>query len=232
LGCSVCPQAFEWSRLTPLASTLTWAGAVAPHAEQIAKTLAVHAGIAPPPSALTGQSRRSGCLPTDRVRTFQAPTPPAVRTCQDCGTPLPTNGKRCRLCHQSANAERVRTQQADETARRRVAGAHPSERPTVRARIADTKRAQWAARRAASSGSGFTGTPSEFRRLILPRLATIAPRDLARETGLSRGYCARIRDGKRVPHVRHWAALQLVGLQAETPKTLGSSETDKTGSGH
>jgi hypothetical protein len=59
---------------------------------------------------------------------------------------------------------------------------------------------------------GFTGHPSEFRRLIQPKLAGRRPSDLARATGLSPGYCAQVRDGQRVPHLRHWAAFQLVGL--------------------
>ena len=54
--------------------------------------------------------------------------------------------------------------------------------------------------------------PSELRRLILPRSAGVRPVELAQATGLSRGYCAQIRDGKRVRHVRHWAAFQLAGL--------------------
>jgi hypothetical protein len=193
-------------------TTLTWAGEVAPHAEWIASTLAVYAGVAPPPTPLTGQSRRSARRPTDRVRKFQGTAPPTVRTCHDCGAPLLAKTKRCRSCHQSANARRLRTQQADEMGQRRAAGEHPSQRPTVRARIADAQRAQWAARQAASAG-GFTGTPSEFRRLILPQLAGISPRDLSVATGLSRGYCAQVRDGRRVPHVRHWGAFQLVGLR-------------------
>jgi hypothetical protein len=96
--------------------------------------------------------------------------------------------------------------------RRRVeTGEHPSARADVRARIATAQRAHWEARHN-DSRAGYTGHPSEFRRLILPRLAEATPAALARATGLSRGYCAQIRDGKRVPHVRHWAAFQLAGL--------------------
>jgi hypothetical protein len=166
---------------------------------------------------LTGQTRRSRRPGGARVRAFQSPTPPAVRTCRDCGAPISTNRKRCGSCHQAANAQRLRAQQRDETARRRATSAHPSQRPEVRARIAEGQRAQWAARRGGHSAGGFTGTPSEFRRLILPRLANVLPQDMARDTGLSRGYCAMVRAGKRVPHVRHWAALQLVGLMNEAP---------------
>jgi hypothetical protein len=82
----------------------------------------------------------------------------------------------------------------------------------VRERTARSQRAQWQARAAAEPVGGYTGTAAEFRRLILPRIASAKPTDLARATGLSSGYCAQIRDGRRVPHPRHWAALQLVGL--------------------
>jgi CRISPR-associated endonuclease Cas1 len=196
-------------------TTLTWAGDVAPHAEQVAQRLASHAGIAPPPTTLTNQSRRAERPPTDHVRAFKPVPAPTVRTCQDCGAPLPTHTRRCQSCHQAANTQRLRAQQATETDRRREALDHPSQRPEVRARIAEAQRAQWAARHDSGSPGGFTGTPSEFRRLIRPRLVGLTSGELARETGLSRGYCAQVRDGKRIPHLRHWAALQLAGLQAE-----------------
>jgi hypothetical protein len=63
------------------------------------------------------------------------------------------------------------------------------------------------------TASGFTGRPGEFQRLVLPRLAGLSPSAMAAATGLSAGYCASIRDGKRVPDVRHWAGFQLAGLQ-------------------
>jgi len=106
----------------------------------------------------------------------------------------------------------MRGQQADHVGHRRATGEHPSARRDVRDRIAESQRAQWNARNETPAGSGFTGRPSEFRRLILPRLADVETSALVQATGLSAGYCARIRDGGRVPHIRHWAALQLAGL--------------------
>jgi hypothetical protein len=106
----------------------------------------------------------------------------------------------------------MRSQQAVEVAHRRSTGDHPSARQEVRDRIAAAQRAQWNARKASPAGDGFTGRPSEFRRLILPRLAGIETGALVQATGLSAGYCAQIRDGRCVPHLRHWAAFQLAGL--------------------
>jgi hypothetical protein len=160
-------------RLTPrLASdladtTLTWAGIVAPHAEKVAQLLAIRARLPPPPTLLTGETRRLARPAVHNTRPFRPPQPAATRTCQDCGVSIST-GKRCRACHQAANNERLRRQQSAEATRRRHTVDHPSQRPEVRARIAEAQRAQWAARREADTGGGFTGTPSEFRRLIPP----------------------------------------------------------------
>jgi hypothetical protein len=94
-----------------------------------------------------------------------------------------------------------------------VLGAHGS-RSDIRDRIAATQRAHWRARSEAEDAGGFGASPSAFNRLILPKLQGVAPAILATATGLSPGYCALIRAGKRIPHPRHWAALQLAGLQA------------------
>jgi CRISPR-associated endonuclease Cas1 len=198
-----------------LADTLpTWRRHVAPHAEMIASLLAADARLPRPATLLTGETRRAARPVDDKTR--QPHTRPAVATvgaCDDCGSTIPAGQKRCPSCHQTANDERMRGQQANTVAHRRSTGDHPSARPEVRGRIAESQRAQWKARKASLAGGGFTGRPSEFRRLILPRLAGIKASALAEATGLSPGYCAQIRDGKGVPHVRHWADLQLVGLQ-------------------
>jgi CRISPR-associated protein Cas1 len=192
----------------------TWAEHLGPRAEMMARELSDHAGIARPPTLLTGAARRQARPASDHTRSSTS-AKPIIRTskCAECGATIPRGQKRCRRCHTTANAERLRVQQANEAARRRAYGQHPSQEPAVRERIARRQRDQWQARRSNQPASGFTGKPSEFRRLILPRLSGLAPRELARETGLSPGYCAQVRDGRRVPHVRHWAAFQLAGLK-------------------
>ena len=71
-------------------------------------------------------------------------------------------------------------------------------------------------KREASLAGGFTERPSEFQRLSLPCLRGATPAELAQATELSRGYCAQIRAGRRVPNVRHWAVFQLAGLMSES----------------
>ena len=43
---------------------------------------------------------------------------------------------------------------------------------------------------------------------VLPRRAGAGPLTSPAHGALT-GYCAQIRDGERVPHVRHWAAFHL-----------------------
>jgi hypothetical protein len=196
-------------------STSTWAGEVSPHAELVARLLAADSGLPSPPTLLTGDTRRAARPTSSRTRPRQVPKPaPPAHVCRDCGREISGGHRRCANCHAASNAARLREHQAASILVRRTTGKHPSARADVRARIAAAQRAHWEARRP-ESGAGYTGHPSEFRRLILPHLAGATPTDLAHLTGLSRGYCAQIRDGKRVPHVRHWAVLQLAGLQSE-----------------
>lgn len=46
-----------------------------------------------------------------------------------------------------------------------------------------------------------------FQREVLPRIQNVPLRELARRTGLSVAYCARIRRGEEVPHRRWWRLL-------------------------
>lgn len=199
-----------------LASTApTWAARVAPHVEAVAQLLAKHAGLPSPPTLLTGQRRRSARHPsTDRLRAPVAPRPAlAPHRCVDCGTELTSNRRRCVGCHRLANDQRLVAVGRAEASRRRTAESHPSARGEVRGRIGESQRRRWAERREAGAQSGFGTSPSAFTRLVLPRIQGVSSSQLAEATGLSPGYCALVRGGKRIPHARHWAALQLSGLQ-------------------
>ena len=189
-----------------------WTQTVAPHAEHVASMLAHQAGLGDIPTKLTQRKRRAG-RDAHGSHSRQKPIRPARLTsaCQDCGLPLAGAGrKRCPDCHANANRQRMVAYQAEEGTRRKLTSDHPTTRPDVRERIATRQRDHWQARSDTGETSGYTGHPSQFRRLILPKLANTRPSDLARATGLSPGYCAQIRDGTRTPHPRHWAAFQLV----------------------
>ena len=122
------------------ATSPAWAGEVAPHAEAVARRLANDAGIAAPPTTLTGEARRLARPAGSRTKPHTALRPVApARTCHDCGTTVRIDRKRCPACHAAANAERLRAQQADEVARRQNTGQHPSQQPAVRERIGQTR---------------------------------------------------------------------------------------------
>jgi hypothetical protein len=50
--------------------------------------------------------------------------------------------------------------------------------------------------------------PETFRTDVVPGLHDVRNSELVAVTGLSEHYCSLIRLGKRVPHARHWMALQ------------------------
>jgi hypothetical protein len=55
--------------------------------------------------------------------------------------------------------------------------------------------------------------PPVFREEILPSLAGVSVYRLARETGLSPAYCARVKRGAEVPHPRWWEQMREVGAR-------------------
>lgn len=54
---------------------------------------------------------------------------------------------------------------------------------------------------------GATPDPSTFRKTILPRIQGVPLVELMAATGLTHSACSRMRNGKSVPHPRHWDAL-------------------------
>ncbi len=187
----------------------TWAAHIARHAELVADQLARASRLRRPATALTGSARRAAQPARFRTTGTSIKAPKVSNAvCADCGHTIRSGNSRCDNCHTETNEARLREMAATEAARRRETGDRPQHRDDVRAKLAEAQREQWQARKRYGEASGWTGHPSEFRRLILPGLASARPSDLALATGLSAGYCAQIRDGKRVPHVRHWAALR------------------------
>ena len=49
--------------------------------------------------------------------------------------------------------------------------------------------------------------PETFRTDVLARIQSVSLGELARRTGLSVAYCARIKRGEEVPHLRRWSLL-------------------------
>jgi hypothetical protein len=197
----------------------TWRESVAPHVEEAARIIAVHAGIPEPPTLVANSRRRAARNTISRANPTPRLHPP--RVCTDCGASVSGNRKRCLDCRTAQNEVRLTEHAKVEAARRTETNDHPSHRADVRASIAATQRRHAQTREAVPTG--FSGHPSEFERLIRRRLQGVSISYLARETGLSATYLRDVQAGRRVPSVRWWPALQLAALRA------GEASADASG---
>jgi hypothetical protein len=189
----------------------TWARAVAPVAEWVARTLwqmtpkPQHQNF--PATRLT-QSRR-------RETRSGSPLPPAVppprtpRLCRTCGVPLKEGATNCASCNREVAREQMR-----KLAR---AGRQLAHSPDAEARRAKTQRRQAAALRAWNpSEQPDWLTEKAYREKIQPRLAGITVPAISSALGISEPYARAIRAGQRCPHPRHWQTLaQLAGVSSD-----------------
>lgn len=68
--------------------------------------------------------------------------------------------------------------------------------------------------------------PADFTRLVLPVIQDVPVRRLAAATGLSVSYCAMIRRGLHIPHVRWWGVLATAG--SDGPLIITTAESQPT----
>jgi CRISPR associated protein Cas1 len=193
-----------------LAETLAvWARLLAPIAELIAATLADAAGgVGSLPTPLT-QSNRSAGRQRQRKRTARQPKTEAklpVTTCASCGVTLADASRR--VCNTCLPERRSTAGTIGRRASKDAAG-YPE--------VASDRNA-----RRAAALCWEADAPSEARdrraldQQIRVGLRNVSVELIARATGLSASYCARIRNGPVTPHPRHWAGLRaLVDMGAE-----------------
>jgi hypothetical protein len=188
----------------------SWARAVAPIAEMVARTLSsaikkqIRSGL--PPTRLTQDQRREarGMSPEFSTQTSLKP----MRICRSCGVALHRGHTHCAACAVPVSKERF-----VEVARQGRVASHSREAETSRA---ETQRLHTAAIHA--------WQPSElpewlneaaYRTKIQPALAGITVPAIATALGVSEPYATDIRAGRRIPHPRHWEKLaRLVGCPA------------------
>jgi hypothetical protein len=209
------------------ASTLpTWERMASPHAERIARTLAewVGSGIRVPSSSTRG-ARGKGQATMAR-RSAKAPSALKIPSaCRECGVVL-SNAERqyCRDCLPKFKDER--TGKLVDAARRVLSEMRASHDDPARSPQAVAKRVATNAERRQAALAWERKHPGphdaeEFRREILPALAAVTLPQMMAATGLTSGYCWRIRRGDRVPHLMYWEPLSRLvtrtadGRQAE-----------------
>ena len=179
----------------------TWARAVAPVAEWVSrtfwKTLKKPARQIYPATRLTQNRRRQsrGGAPLQGV---EAPSP--LRICRTCGKPLKRGRNYCASCAVAISKEGL-----IEAAKLGRIATHSRR---AEARRAATMRRQEAAKRAWNP----TNKPDwldekTFREKVQPLLKGITVPSIATALGISDPYATDIREGRRVPHQRHWLTL-------------------------
>jgi CRISPR-associated endonuclease Cas1 len=179
------------------------------------------------PTRITGRKRQAA-RPYGRTGTLQPELPSASRaTCKWCGTPVAADREICDECLPSwtdwrtgrfifggpRSLERMRSEGRDP--------AHTSDANEKRSAARRHRQAE----QAAWDAEHPPADPEAFRREILPRIAEMPIRKLAKQTGLSMRYCALIRRGERVPHPRWWATLALACPQDSPPYDLADDLT-------
>jgi hypothetical protein len=185
----------------------TWARAVAPFAEWVARALwspgSKSGHTLGPATRLTQLHKREArgkfSLPPS------LPSPRRTNICCGCGKTIRHEHSHCAQCAIGSATERL-----VDVARCGRAVAHTLK---ARAKQADTQREHAKARsswRASAQPAWLTA--EVYSDKIRPLLAGIPNSGIASRIGVSRWYAGRIRKGYR-PHPRHWKALaQLVGV--------------------
>jgi hypothetical protein len=188
----------------------TWARAVAPIAEMVARTLSlgikkqVRTGL--PATRLT-QSLRREARPTPAKPSAEKIVKP-MRICRTCGVSLKRGQLYCKSCALPANQERF-----GDVARLGRIASHTNE-----AEISRTKtRLRHVAALKAWDPTALPDwlTEQAYHEKIQPRLPEVTVPAISTALGISEPYATDIRAGRRVPHPRHWQSLaQLVGVSA------------------
>lgn len=186
----------------------TWARAIAPIAEWVARTLwATKPKTARqlfPSTRLTQGHRREAKGSQANSPVPPAPRPPAV--CRVCGVSIELGKIYCALCAVAVSREGL----IEAAKLGRLAGHTPK----ARARQAEKQQRHAAELKAWNPSDQPDWLTAEvYREKIQPRLSGITVPAVASALGLSTPYAAEIRAGRQLPHPRHWQRLaQLVGM--------------------
>jgi CRISPR-associated endonuclease Cas1 len=204
------------------ASTLpSWERIAPPHAERIARTLAkwVGGGIRVPSSATRG-ARGKGRATMSRRSAKVSHTPSKIPSaCRECGVVLNDPERQyCRDClpkFKEQHTDKLVKAARQVLAEMRASADDPSRSPEAVAKRVKTNSERRKAALAWERKNPGPHDPEMFRSEILPTLGRVTLPQMMRATGLTSGYCWKIRRGERIPHPMYWASLRAV---ARTPE--------------
>ncbi len=200
-----------------------------PRWEQTAGQLAEHVGSLIAASAITpvrmpgrktrGSRGKGKSTLGRRIAPSLARTTRITPACRMCGVVLDRSDRVfCADCLPIFKAER--TAKLVEGARSVLAKMRGSEADPARSVGAKAKRIATNAQRRREAViweqvNPGPHDPEAFRSQILPRLQHATLPQMMKATGLTSGYCWKIRRGERVPHPMHWSALRSLGKENE-----------------
>ena len=206
-------------RITPtlardLAATApVWARAVGRIAEDVARLLTDPARPAPP-TPITGRRRAAAGKYGPRPRQVVSTISTVPRRCTSCGEP--TNGPRqtcsdgCAADAAVDNAQQFAAAGALRLAELRDAGFHRDLGLAARRRIGTRASELLRAARLWQRTHPWPSDMNEFGRDVLPKLARVPAPAIAAATGLSLGYCRRVKAGDVTPHPMWWERLSQI----------------------
>jgi len=155
------------------------------------------------PTHLT-QSKRRDAKGKPNLHSLLLPQPPSL--CRTCGKNATKGYERCASCRATITTETL--------VRAARAGRLLSHTPEAKAkRVAGRLRHAAAIRDWKPADQPHWLTEETYLREIQPKLASVKLRTLMATMGISQPYATNIRNGKRLPHPRHWQTLaELAGL--------------------
>lgn len=198
------------------ATAREWGRLVGTVAEDVAQRLVGHRQSQAATTPISGRSRRAARPVGHRHR---HPVPVRVRrSCIVCGAPAVADRRTCRGACETA--ERTRKQEAFVTAgsaRLRtlhMSGQNPGMTVPGRTRLAATQTERIQAARTWQRNNP-KADPETYRTQVLPLLGSLSAGAIARATGLSVGYSAKIGRGEVTPHPMWWEMLAQTAARSE-----------------
>jgi CRISPR-associated endonuclease Cas1 len=205
-ACRVLPPLSE--RLAE--TTIQWASAAAPIAEQVAAALAKAPGsrIDRVPTPLTNANRLTGRERMRRQNRRPRATKP-VPSCKTCGGEVPHPDRDyCDACLPAYQREqfeqRFSRSGLAKLEQLKADGADPTHGGKASSRRGATNVLRKAELREWEQRHGKLVDLTAFQREILPLIQNVPLSRLVKATGLSLRYVSQVRRGEKVPHPRHW----------------------------
>jgi hypothetical protein len=148
---------------------------------------------------------------------------PRVATCRFCGQPVPRSDYQycdeCRAIRKTEQLVELQSARAAAAHRRLVSGDDPLRTEAALAKQRTSMQRRNREAREWIENGGVAEDSATFTAEILPTIQQMSLRLLAQATGLSRSYLRDVKDGKYIPHSRHWDSFRRACVVSEAVKS-------------